>query len=220
MSEFNIEQARSNMIEQQIRPWEVLDQAVLDVMAATPRELFVPERHRNLAFVDMEIPLGHSQVMMSPKVEGRMLQALEIKPTDTILEIGTGSGFTAACMARLGQSVHTVDIYEDFTLAANTKFVKHGLTNVTQSTGDASQGWNDNQQYDVIAVTGSVPEYRAVFEQNLAVGGRLFLIVGEPPVMEAMLTLRFGENEMLRSKLFETELPPLVNAVKKPEFIL
>ena len=220
MSEFNIEQARINMIEQQIRPWDVLDQTVLDVMAETPRESFVPERYRNLAFVDMEIPLGHSQVMMSPKVEGRMLQALEIKPTDTILEIGTGSGFTAACMARLGQSVHTVDIYEDFTAVADTRFVELGLTNITQSTGDASQGWNDNQQYDVIAVTGSVPEYRPVFEQSLAVGGRLFLIVGEPPVMEAMLVLRIGENEILRSKLFETELPPLVNAVKKPEFIL
>jgi protein-L-isoaspartate(D-aspartate) O-methyltransferase len=220
MSEFNIEQARINMIEQQIRPWDVLDQSVLDVMATTPRELFVPERHRNLAFVDMEIPLGHAQVMMSPKVEGRMLQALEIKSTDTVLEIGTGSGFTATCMAQLGQRIHTVEIYEDFAATAQARFAALGLLNVSQSTGDASQGWNDDQLYDVIAVTGSVPDYQSKFEQSLAVGGRLFLIVGEAPVMEAMLILRVGDNEVLRSKLFETQLPPLVNAVKKPEFIL
>ncbi len=220
MSEFNIEQARINMIEQQIRPWEVLDQSVLDVMATTPREAFVPARYRNLAFVDMEIPLAHGQVMMSPKVEGRMLQALEIKTTDSVLEIGTGSGFTATCMGRLGHRVHTVDLYEDFADTAKLRFDDLGITNVTCRSGDASQGWNDEQLYDVIAVTGSVPEYQPIFEPSLAVGGRLFIIVGEPPVMEAMLILRVGENEVLRSKLFETELPPLVNAVKKPEFVL
>jgi protein-L-isoaspartate(D-aspartate) O-methyltransferase len=219
MTEFNIEQARSNMIEQQIRPWEVLDQAVLEVMAAVPRERFVPQRYRKLAFADLEIPLGHDQVMMSPKVEGRLLQALDIQPTDNILEIGTGSGYTAACMARLGSQVETVDIFKDFTQRAKENLSRIGLNEVKLQTGDAVKGWPNDKRFDVIALTGSLPVYDRCFEHNLEIGGRLFVIVGERPVMEAMLILRVGERDFFRDKLFETAIPALVHATPAPEFV-
>jgi protein-L-isoaspartate(D-aspartate) O-methyltransferase len=219
MTEFNIEQARSNMIEQQVRPWEVLDQAVLDVMAAIPRERFVPQQYRKLAFADLEIPLGHDQVMMSPKVEGRMLQALDIQPSDRILEIGTGSGYTAACMARLGGKVESVDIFEDFTQRARENLLGIELNEVNLQTGDAVKGWRNEMRYDVIAVTGSLPEYDRCFEHSLEIGGRLFMIVGELPVMEAMLILRVGQQDFYRDRIFETAIPALMHATRAPEFI-
>jgi protein-L-isoaspartate(D-aspartate) O-methyltransferase len=219
MTEFNIEQARSNMIEQQIRPWEVLNQAVLDVMAAVPREQFVPQRYRKLAFADLEIPLGHDQVMMSPKVEGRMLQALDIQPSDRILEIGTGSGYTAACMARLGGQVESVDIFKDFTQTAKENLIHIGLNGVNLQTGDAAKGWLNEKRFDVVALTASLPVYDRCFEHSLEIGGRLFMIVGERPVMEAMLILRVGEQDFFRDKLFETAIPALVHATPAPEFV-
>ncbi len=218
--EFNIEKARDNMIKQQLRTWDVLDETVLEVFATVPRERFVPERYKNLAFADLEIPLGHHQVMMPPKIEGRMVQALSIKSTDNVLEIGTGSGFVTACLAHLGDQVESVDIYEDFSTRAKQNLADNDITNVTLKTGDAAKGWDTGMRYDVIAVTGSLPEYDAWFESNLTIGGRLFVIVGVPPVMEAMLVSRASETEFVRNGLFETAIPPLVNAIRRPQFTL
>ncbi|MDG4548921.1 MAG: protein-L-isoaspartate O-methyltransferase [Candidatus Contendobacter sp.] len=219
MTAFNFELARRNMIEQQIRPWEVLDQRVLDTLARVPREDFVPQRYRKLAFSDVAIPLGHGEVMMKPNVEGRLLQALAAQPTDHALEVGTGSGYLTACLARLAASVVSVDIVPEFTDAACQKLKTHGLGNVALHAGDASRGWGE-RRYDVVAVTGSVAEIAEVWRQSLSLGGRLFIVVGQPPVMEALLITRVGEREWIRESLFDTELPPLRNAapVKTFEF--
>lgn len=211
MTAFNFEQARHNMIEQQIRPWEVLDQRVLDVLARVPREDFVPERYRKLAFSDLAIPLGHGEFMLKPNVEGRILQALAVRANDRVLEVGTGSGYLTACLARLAASVVSVDIVPDFTESARVKLKAHGLGQVALHTGDASGGWGEHR-YDAIAVTGSVAAVADHWWQSLSLGGRLFIVVGQPPVMEALLITRLGEREWLRESLFETELPPLRNA--------
>ena len=220
MTETNFEQARYNMIEQQIRPWEVLDQRVLDVLAEVPREDFVPERYRRLAFTDVRIPLGHDQVMMNPNVEGRLLQALALQPDDNILEIGTGSGYLTACLARLGRQVSSIDIYPDFTERAQQSLKQHGIINVRLITGDATQGWSetDEQRFDAIAITGALPSVAATWRELLSIGGRLFVIAGSAPVMEALLITRTSEQEWLTESLFETELPYLVNSVSTPEF--
>lgn len=211
------QQARFNMIEQQIRPWEVLDQRVLDTLAAVPREDFVPERYRRLAFADVRIPLGHGQVMMNPNVEGRMLQALMIQPGDQILEVGTGSGFICACLARLGHRVDSVEYFAEFTERARGLLQRHGITNARLHTGDAARDWG-TQHYDVIALTGALPELPDSWRRRLAVGGRLFAILGEQPIMEAVRITRVGDQEWERDSLFETELPYLVNGVKPVEF--
>ncbi len=220
MTELDFEKARFNMIEQQIRPWEVLDRRVLDVIASLPREDFVPERFRRLAYADLNLPLGHGQVMMAPKMEARMLQALDVQPTDKVLEVGTGSGFVTACLARLGAHVHSVEIIEALKWQARERLEAHGIANVTLETGDASRGWARHAPYDVIAVTGSLPVMEEAFKQQLAVGGRLFVIVGEEPVMEAWLYTRVGEDAWSAEALFETVLPPLVNARRPPRFVL
>ena len=217
ISQINIEQARFNMIEQQIRPWEVLDQRVLDVMTRTPREDFAPSRYRNLAFADVAIPLGHGQVMMRPNVEGRLLQALNPQSADTILEVGTGSGYLTACLAGLGGRVVSVDIFPEFTAAAEHKLNAHGIDNVTLYSGDAAQGWGD-YRYDVIALTGSLPVLPERWRQQLVIGGRLFVIIGQDPIMEALLITRLGEQEWTEESLFETQLPPLLNVEKPGRF--
>ena len=211
MTAFNFEQARHNMIEQQIRPWEVLDQRVLDVLARVPREDFVPERYRKLAFSDLAIPLGHGEFMLKPNVEGRILQALAVRANDRVLEVGTGSGYLTACLGRLAASVVSVDIVPDFTESVRVKLKAHGLGQVALHTGDASGGWGEHR-YDAVAVTGSVAAVADHWRQSLSLGGRLFIVVGQPPVMEALLVTRLGEREWLRESLFETELPPLRNA--------
>ena len=220
MNAMNFDQARFNMIEQQIRTWEVLDQRVLDVIAKTPREDFVPPRYRTLAFADITIPLGNGQVMLAPKVEGRLLQALAVQPSDVVLEIGTGSGYLAACLARLGAHVHSVDIFPEFKYAAQRALAAHGIRNTTLRTGDAARGWDPQNRYDVIAVTGSLPVLPQNFQQSLAIGGRLFVIVGAEPVMEAVLITRLGEHEWTRASLFETVIPPLINAPQSQRFVL
>lgn len=211
MTAFNFEQARSNMIEQQIRPWEVLDQRVLDTLISVPREDFAPERYRNLAFSDVAIPLGHGEAMLKPNVEGRILQALAVQSTDQALEVGTGSGYLTACLARLAGSVISVDIVPDFTEAARRKLKTHTIANVALHTGDACHGWGE-RRYSVIAVTGSVATVEEVWRQSLNLGGRLFIVVGQPPVMQALLITRVGEREWTQESLFETELPPLRGA--------
>jgi protein-L-isoaspartate(D-aspartate) O-methyltransferase len=219
MTAFNFEQARFNMIEQQIRPWDVLDQRALDTLAQTPREDFVPERYRNLAFSDVAIPLGHGEFMLKPNVEGRILQALALQPTDHVLEVGTGSGYLTACLARMTTSVVSVDIIADFTEDARRKLKARGLSNVMLHTGDASRSWGKHR-YQAIAVTGSVAKVDEIWRQSLSLGGRLFIVVGQPPIMEALLITRVGEREWTRESLFDTELPPLHGAapVKTFEF--
>lgn len=217
MNDIDFEQARFNMIEQQIRTWEVLDQRVLDVIASTPREDFVPPRYRTLAFTDVAIPIGHGQVMMHPNVEGRLLQALAIQPSDSILEVGTGSGYLTACLARLGASVLSVDIIPEFTETAQRKLKAHSVNNVTLRSGDAARGWG-NHNHDAIAITGSLPVLPASWRQQLSVGGRLFVIVGEHPIMEALLITRVGEREWTEESLFDTELASLLNASKPVAF--
>ena len=217
MNEMNFEQARFNMIEQQIRPWEVLDQRVLDVIAGVPREAFVPERYRNLAFADIRVPIGHDQVMMNPNVEGRLLQSLQIQSSDKILEIGTGSGYLSACLARLGGSVLSVDIVSEFSEQSEKKLRANHISNVTLQTGDAVNGWGENQ-YDVIVLTASLAKLAEHWQQQLNIGGRLFVIVGEEPIMEAILVTRSAEREWGQESLFETEIPPLINSTAPPPF--
>ncbi len=216
----NVEQARFNMVEQQIRTWEVLDQKVLDLMAQVPREDFVPAAYRNLAFADTCIPLDHGQSMMFPRVEARMLQALQVSPSDRILEIGTGSGFVTALLARLGGHVLSIEIHESLSNSARQKLDAHGVENVDIHTADGSRGWQRSAPYDVIAVTGSLPVAEESFQNELAVGGRLFVIVGQEPAMEALLITRNSETQWSTDCLFETVLPPL-SGVEEPErFVL
>jgi protein-L-isoaspartate(D-aspartate) O-methyltransferase len=213
----NIEQARFNMIEQQIRTWDVLDQDILALLTKTPRERFVPAQYRALAFADIQIPLGSGEVMMQPKVEGRVLQALAPQPEDRVLEIGTGSGFLTACLAQLTRRVTSVDLRPEFTEAARVRLADLQLRNVTLETGDAAQGW-DSGRFDVIAVTASLPVYHDAYARRLDIGGRLFVVVGTPPVMEARLYTRQSEDAWTCQSLFETDLPPLVNAPRPPQF--
>ena len=211
MTALNFEQARYNMIEQQIRPWDVLDQRVLDTIASMPREDFVPERYRNLAFSDISIPLGQGESMLKPNLEGRILQALAVQPGDNVLEVGTGSGYLTACLASLAANVVSVDIVAAFVEAARDRLKAHGIHNVVLHTGDASRGWGEHR-YDAIAVTGSVGEVAEIWRRSLSVGGRLFIVVGQPPVMEALLITRVGEQEWQQESLFDTELQPLRGA--------
>ena len=219
MNQTEIEQARFNMIEQQIRTWDVLDQRVLDVMNSIPREQFVPENCRALAFADTNIPLGHEQVMMAPKLEGRLLQALAIKPDDNVLEIGTGSGYLTACLAALARHVTSIDIMADFTATAGAKLEALTINNVTLETADAAEGIAGDKRYDAIAVTGSVPLLQQQFQKNLSIGGRLFIITGCLPIMEANLITRVDENNWSSECLLETCIPPLLNVIRPQAFI-
>lgn len=214
----NLEQARFNMAEQQIRPWDVFDQRVLDVIQQIPRENFVPQEYKGVAFADTEIPLGHDQFMMAPRLEARMLQALAIKASDRVLEIGTGSGFVTACLATLGNSVVSYEINQELLETARDHLALAGITNVRLHNEDAFTASLPKSTYDVVAVTGSLPEYVDTFEQLLTPGGRLFVIAGESPVMEAMLITRRGEDLYQRENLFETDLPALQGISRSTAF--
>ena len=220
MSELNLEQARYNMIEQQIRTWEVLNQDVLDLLMRLPREDFVPMEYHNVALADMNTPIGNDQVMMAPKVEARMLQALEIKPDDTILEVGTGSGYVTALLASLARHVYSVEIDAELKAAAEQRLAVHGFDNVTLEEGDAARGWKNHAPYDAIVITGSLPILPDAFRRSLKVGGRLFAIVGDAPAMVARLITRIGQGEWSSEDLFETELPALKNALEPDRFVL
>ncbi len=214
-----LEQARFNMIEQQIRPWDVLDQDILSLMSRLPRDRFVSDIHQHLAYADTAIPIGMDQVMMHPKVEARMLQALEIHPTDKALEIGTGSGYVTALMAKLSHHVRSIEIHSIFTELAGQRLQKMRIENASLETGDAAQGWDDDRLYDVIAITGSLPVLPDAFKMSLNRGGRLFAIVGNAPVMEAILIRRTGPDAWSQEILFETELAPLLNAQAPDTFV-
>jgi protein-L-isoaspartate(D-aspartate) O-methyltransferase len=187
-----LEQAHYNMIEQQIRPWDVLDQTVLDVMRRVPRSQFVPIACQSLAYADIQIPLDHGEKMMFPRVEGRMLQELAITMNDSCLEIGTGSGFVTACLSHLAKEIYSIDRHDDFTQQAQQKMEQHHISNVTLETKDAFSELDTTKRYDVIAVTGSMPELSDHFEQMLKPKGRLFIIIGSPtaPIMQAILITR------------------------------
>ncbi|MGQ0657673.1 MAG: protein-L-isoaspartate O-methyltransferase family protein [Chromatiales bacterium] len=215
----NFDQARYNMIEQQIRTWEVLDQRVLDAIARVRREDFVPEVYRRLAFADIQIPIGHGEVMMAPSVEARMIQSLQIQPGDRILEIGTGSGYVTAVLAALGAWVTSVEIHPDLSATAGQRLQHTGVENVTLPIGDAMD-WRTSAVYDAVAVTGSLPVLTPVFQSHVGPGGRLFAITGEAPVMEALLLTRIGEDGWARESLFETRLPALVGARRPENFVL
>ncbi|MCX7628059.1 MAG: protein-L-isoaspartate O-methyltransferase [Methylophilaceae bacterium] len=213
----DIEQARFNMIEQQIRPWEVLDATVLDLLYKVPREDFVPPAYRGLAFADLEIPLGHGQTMWPPKLEARALQALSLKETDAVLEIGTGSGYMTALLASVAHHVYSVEIFQEFSHAAAHKLATHGISNVTLEVGDGARSW-DAGSYDAIILTGSVPLHPLDFEAQLKPGGRLLAVVGEEPVMQAILTTCVTPGVYRRTSLFETCIPPLINAPQPEHF--
>ncbi len=215
----NFEQARFNMVEQQIRTWEVLDQRVLDLIGAVPREDFVPETYRRLAFSDTGIPLGYGEVMMAPKIEARMLQGLAINAGDKCLEIGTGSGYVTALLARSGNHVTSVEVRAEFAQRAETRLRRHDICNVAIQVANGIEGWERAGPYEVIAVTGSLPILSEVIQGQLRVGGRLFAIVGEPPVMEARLITRVGRRDWASEALFETDLPPLQGAPTPKRFV-
>jgi len=215
----DIERVRFNMVEQQIRTWEVLDPTVLDLLLRVHREDFVPEQHRALAFVDMEIPLGHGETMLAPKLEARMLQELMLQGGDSILEIGTGSGYMTALLASLGRHVYSVDIVPEFTQAAAKRLAAAGIRNVTLETGDAARGWDKHGPYDAIVLTGSVPVLADAFQLSLKPGGRMLAVVGEPPVMQARLITCAHAGAYHSVALFETCIAPLKNAPQPQRFI-
>ena len=214
----NFEQARFNMVEQQIRPWEVLDSRVLALLERIHREDFVPVRYRKLAFADLAVPLDHDQVMMRPKIEARMLQALEVEADETVLEIGTGSGFITACLAGLAKRVVSVEVFEGLHEDASRKLRDKEIPNVELFVGDVMQGWHPEQAHDVVVVTGSVPNVPESFLGWVNPGGRLFVVTGESPAMEAKLLRRTGVTDWSVESLFETDLPRLVHSEQPPKF--
>lgn len=214
----NIEQARHAMIEQQIRPWDVVDMQVLNTMLQVPRERFVPEQYQSLAFADAQLPLAHGQFMLKPVVEARMLQALALNANDEVLEIGTGSGFITACLASMARSVTSIDLYEDFISAARAHLNALDLNNVRLLHSDALN-YEPNQQFDVIAVTAAVSTVPANFLEWLRPGGRLFVVEGDTPAQEALCITRTAEG-FERKSLFETDVPYLLGTEPVDHFTL
>jgi len=205
----NIEEARFNMVEQQVRTWDVLDQNVLGLMERAPREAFVPEAFRTLAYADISVPLAHGQCMLPPRIEARMLQSLRLDSADRVLEIGTGSGFFTYMLAALAGHVVSVELHPDLLESARLRL---------EEQGDGVAGRASGAPYDVIAMTGSIPILSEQLEQQLSIGGRLFVVVGEAPAMEAMLIERLSESQWRRDELFETVIPPLTGAPSHSQF--
>jgi protein-L-isoaspartate(D-aspartate) O-methyltransferase len=207
--------ARFNMVEQQIRPWEVINPRVLALMETLPREAFVPEAYADLAYADIEIPLGQGQHMMFPRIEGRLMQALDPQPQERVLEVGTGSGYLTACLSQLAREVVSIDLNPEFSEHAAARLAGQNINNVALRTGDALAEPMAEAPFDVIAVTGSLPtrEQADIFCQQLAPGGRLFVVIGAAPAMECLLITRERNNNLQEEPLFETELSPLEHAV-------
>lgn len=214
----NLEETRFNMVAQQIRTWNVLDDSVLDLLYKIRREEFVLPANRAMAFVDMETPLGHGQVMLTPKMEARILQELHVQKTDKILEVGSGSGYLTALLAEKGAHVYSVEIVPELKAMAENNLRTHGITNVTVEQGDAAQGWSKHEPYDVIVLTASTPVLPETFLKSLNPGGRLFAIVGEDPVMEALLITCTAPGEFKTTQLFETCTAPFINALQPARF--
>ena len=214
----DLEQARTNMVEQQIRPWEVLDQDVLDLLYVVPREEFVPPQHRTLAFSDLQVPLGEGERMWEPKLEARVLQELDVRKADRVLEVGTGSGYLTALLAHRAAHVYSVEVKPALAAFGRRNLERHGTTNITLETGDAAHGWDRHAPYHVIVLTGSTPVLPRAFLDQLEVGGRLFAVVGEPPVMTARLVTCTAAGAFNTIDLFETVVAPLANAEQPSRF--
>ncbi len=214
----NFEAAREQMIEQQVRAWDVFNDDVLNAMREVRRENFVPHQFHSLAFADSSIPLPHGQTMLPASLHGRMLQAVAITPNDIVLEIGTGSGYLSACMGRLGSRVRTLEIIPELAELARTNLLKAAANNVAVEIGDGTK-LDEPATYDVIVVTGSLPVYDERFQRALKPGGRLFAVVGQGPAMEAWLVTRMGEREWQRESRFETVIDPLIHAARPPAFV-
>ena len=211
------DKAREFMVEQQVRPWDVLDARVLDALVSIPRDAFVPSQHRALAYADVALPLGHGEMMMKPVVEGRTLQSLDVQATEDVLEVGTGSGFLTACLGRLAREVHSIDIHAELADAARARLEAIGLAaNVRIETADAF-AWTTDRRFDAVCVTGAVADIPARFLQWLRPNGRLFVVRGQSPVMEAVIARNGPDGPRIES-LFETDLPYLVGAAPAPRF--
>ncbi len=223
MTEMDYNLARFNMVEQQVRPWDVLDPRVLNVISNIPRELFVPEQFKQLAYADTRIPLGthegHTSHMLNPVIEGRILQSLAMSEDDTVLQIGTGTGYITACLASLARHVDSVDINPEMTALAEKNLARFEIANVTLSTGDASEKWEQKQFYDCIAIMGSLPSVPDFYKKTLKEGGRMFVITGDAPVMKALLVTRVAKSEWTVEELFETCVDPMIHAEKPEEFV-
>lgn len=213
----NTDFARRQMVKQQARAWDVLDEDVLTVLNDVPREQFVPAGFESLAFADTEIPIGHGQKMMTPTIEGRVLQALQLTGAENVLELGTGSGFLTACLANLSASVTSIDIYGDFLKAAEESLAGCGIDNVDLVEMDGTQQLPEGR-FDAIAVTGSIQTFDPRFVDALSIGGKLFVVVGNSPAMQARLVQRTGESDSQGETLFETALSPLINGALPPQF--
>lgn len=209
--------ARETMVEQQVRPWDVLDARVLDVLSALPREDFVADAHRTLAYADLALPIGHGEVMMKPVVEGRMLQALDLQPDEEVLEIGTGSGFIAACLGRLARAVVSIERHADLADAARSRLQAQRLGGNVEIVAADAMAWQNQRRFDAVCVTGAVDTLPPRFLGWLRPGGRLFVVRGRAPAMEAVV-LRPHSGGMKTESLFETELPYLAGAAPVPEF--
>lgn len=215
---FSNREARFNMIEQQIRTWEVLDPVVLELFNQVPRENFVAQSQQGLAFADVELPIGYGQTMLSPKLEGRILQALNVKKTDKVLVVGTGSGYLTALLATLAHHIDAVEIHQELSDLAKVRLQKQNIHNVTLHVGDAVNGFAANAPYDVIVFTGSMQLRSITAEKMLNVGGRLFAVIGEMPIMQATLTTRISQDSYRHDAFFETCLPALTNAPQAAKF--
>ena len=214
----NFEKARFNMVEQQIRPWEVLDQDVLDLLMTVKREEFVPAAYRDLAFTEVEIPIGCGQVMLKPVIEGKVLQALRLGKADSVLEIGTGSGYFAALLAARTEWVRTIELEPELVKLASANLARNGVENVVVVQGDGIAGWAERAPYDVIVVSGGLPFVPQSLLEQLKVGGRLFAFVGEAPVMKARLITCEAEGRFRTEDIFETVVPMLKNAPQRDGF--
>jgi len=207
----NLEQARTNMVEQQIRTWEVLDQDVLDLLYTVPREEFVPLSCRNLAFSDMEIPIGEGERMWAPKMEARVLQELAPRRSDRVLEVGTGSGYLTALLAHRSAHVHSIEIRPVLAAFGKANIARHGVENVSLVVGDGASGFASGGPFDIVVLTGSVPRLPKALLDLLAPGGRAFAVVGEPPIMAATVVTATAAGALHSVELFETLLSPLAN---------
>ncbi|MBN2886032.1 MAG: protein-L-isoaspartate O-methyltransferase [Chromatiaceae bacterium] len=216
----SLDLARFNMIQQQVRPWDVLDERVLEAMAEVPREAFVPDAYRGLAYADIEIPLGETSRMLAPKVVGHLLQALAVRPEERVLEIGAGSGYLSACLSRLGASVLSLELDPVLAERARARLAEQAIEQVEIRCGDGLAGAPDEAPFDAIALTGSLPTEAplARLQAQLAIGGRLFCILGTAPAMEALLITRVAGDRFERVALFETEVPALLNAPEPETF--
>ncbi len=213
----SLESVRDQMLRQQLRCWDVLNPRVLDSFAALPREEFVPPALRGVAYADAPIPLDQGQIMMAPSLEGRVIQALEIAPQDKVLDVGTGSGYLAACMSKLAQEVTSIDILAAFIEPARQRLASLGIDNCEVQQQDVF-AWQPAAQFDAIAVTGSIPDYLGQFDAWLKPGGRLLLIVGRDEPMTAVLRRKLPDGQMAAENLFETQIPALIGIDQTQQF--